>query len=56
MSCVARKGGDGQKSDEKEVGFEETDENDAMSEESFASAESQGWTAEEGRADWIPGM
>ena len=37
----------GQKLDEKEVGSEEIDEDDAMSEESFASAVSQGYRTEE---------
>ena len=41
------RGRDRQKPDEKGAGPEEIDENDAMSEESFASAESQGYRTEE---------
>ena len=41
------RGRDGQKTDEQEAGFEEIEEDDTMSEGSFASAESQGYRTEE---------
>ena len=41
------RGRDGQEPDKKQVGNEELDENDAMSEASFATAESQGHRTEE---------